>query len=229
MNRENHHKIFRAAWLRAAVLGANDGIVSTASLISGVAAAQSSHETILTSGLAGLIAGALAMGGGEYVSVCSQADTEKSDLQIEQDALNQYFNEELLELEQIYIDRGLSPDLAKEVANQLTKYDALDAHARDELGISSINRAQPIQAAIVSSISFASGGFLPLILTIAIPPNQVIPYVIGSSVIFLSILGLLSAWIGGAPFLPATARITILGTVAMALTTSAGTLFGIAP
>ncbi|UOF93955.1 MAG: VIT family protein [Bordetella sp.] len=226
---ENHHRIFRAGWLRAAVLGANDGIVSTASLITGVAGAQVSHEAVITSGLAGLVAGALSMAGGEYVSVCSQSDTEAADLKIERDSLNNNFDEELIELAQIYIDRGLSSDLAYKVANELTNHDALDAHARDELGISIYNRAQPIQAAVVSSTSFAIGGFLPLFIAWVSSINKIISFVMTSSVIFLAILGILSAWIGGAPILPATARITILGIIAMVVTTGVGFLFGIVP
>ncbi len=226
---EKHHRIFRAALLRASVLGANDGIVSTASLIAGVSAAQSNYDTIITSGLAGLIAGALAMGGGEYVSVCSQSDTENADLKIEKNALDKNSDEELLELIQIYIDRGLTVDLAREVAIQLTQHDALDAHARDELGISSFNRAEPIQAAVVSTFSFAAGGFFPLIVAMMVPYNQIIVSIIASSIAFLSILGIISAWIGGAPIFRATVRVTLLGAIAIAITTSAGLLFGTIP
>jgi vacuolar iron transporter family protein len=185
MPAKEHHRIFRSGWLRAAVLGANDGIVSTSSLITCVAAAQADHRAIVTSGLAGLVAGALSMAAGEYVSVCSQADTEMADLQLEQRSLRKNSAEELEELVQIYIKRGLSQDLARQVATQLTRHDALDAHARDELGISIYNCARPVQAAVTSAVSFAAGAALPLVVAISMPLSKLIPSVIASSVLWL--------------------------------------------
>ncbi|EFV86521.1 membrane protein, partial [Achromobacter xylosoxidans C54] len=169
MPSKEHHRIFRSNWLRAAVLGANDGIVSTASLITGVAAAQAAHEVVLTSGLAGLVAGALSMAAGEYVSVRSQSDIEAADLRMEQRSLKRNSGEELEELIEIYVERGLSRDLAEQVARQLTRHDALDAHARDELGISMHNRARPMQAAVASAASFAGGAALPLVVAALVP------------------------------------------------------------
>lgn len=226
MPAKEHHRIFRAGWLRAAVLGANDGIVSTASLITGVAAAQADHGAIVTSGLAGLVAGALSMAAGEYVSVRSQADTEKADLQLEQRSLRKNSAEELEELVQIYIERGLSQDLAQQVATQLTRHDALDAHARDELGISVHNRARPVQAAVTSAASFAAGAALPLVVAMSMPLSSLIPSVIASSVLWLGFLGAVAARTGGAPVWPATTRVAVLGAAAMALTAAVGALFG---
>lgn len=215
--------------MRAAVLGANDGIVSTASLITGVAAAQVDHGAIVTSGLAGLVAGALSMAAGEYVSVRSQADTEKADLQLEQRSLRKNSAEELEELAQIYIERGLSQDLAQQVATQLTRHDALDAHARDELGISVHNRARPVQAAVTSAASFAAGAALPLVVAMSMPLSNLIPSVIASSVLWLGFLGAVAARTGGAPVWPATTRVAVLGAAAMALTAGIGALFGATP
>lgn len=215
--------------MRAAVLGANDGIVSTASLITGVAAAQADHGAIVTSGLAGLVAGALSMAAGEYVSVRSQADTEKADLQLEQRSLRKNSAEELEELVQIYIERGLSQDLAQQVATQLTRHDALDAHARDELGISVHNRARPVQAAVTSAASFAAGAALPLVVAMSMPLSNLIPSVIASSVLWLGFLGAVAARTGGAPVWPATTRVAVLGAAAMALTAGIGALFGATP
>lgn len=172
MPSKEHHRIFRSNWLRAAVLGANDGIVSTASLITGVAAAQAAHEVVLTSGLAGLVAGALSMAAGEYVSVRSQSDIEAADLRMEQRSLKRNSGEELEELIEIYVERGLSRDLAEQVARQLTRHDALDAHARDELGISMHNRARPVQAAVASAASFAGGAALPLVVAALVPGRR---------------------------------------------------------
>ncbi|MFU2026805.1 VIT1/CCC1 transporter family protein, partial [Bordetella avium] len=194
-----HHRIFRANWLRAAVLGANDGIVSTASLITGVAAAQTTHEIVLTSGVAALVAGALSMAAGEYVSVHSQADIEAADLRIEQSALKTNSAQELQELTDIYTQRGVAPEIARTVAEQLTRHDALDAHARDELGISAYNRAQPVQAAVASAASFAGGAALPLAVAALTPITSLIPAVIVASVISLGILGAIAARAGGAP------------------------------
>jgi VIT1/CCC1 family predicted Fe2+/Mn2+ transporter len=226
MPSREHHRIFRSGWLRAAVLGANDGIVSTASLISGVAAAQGGHTAILTAGLSGLIAGALSMAAGEYVSVKSQSDVEFADLRLEQRSLNRNSADELLELTEIYVNRGLTPDLARQVASALTAHDALDAHARDELGISADTRAQPVQAAVASAVSFAAGAALPLVLAILLGSRWQLPGIIGGSVAGLAILGAVAAKAGGAPKLIAAVRVAILGAVAMAITAGAGALFG---
>jgi VIT1/CCC1 family predicted Fe2+/Mn2+ transporter len=223
-----HHRIFRSNWLRAAVLGANDGIVSTASLITGVAAAQATHGAILTSGVAGLVAGALSMAAGEYVSVRSQADIEAADLRLEQRSLKRNSSEELDELIGIYVARGLSRGLAEQVARQLTTHDALDAHARDELGISMHNRARPVQAAVASAASFAAGAALPLLVATLAPLPQLIGWVIGASVACLAGLGALAARAGGAPQGPAALRVTVLGALAMAATAAVGALFGVA-
>lgn len=228
MPAKEHHRIFRSNWLRAAVLGANDGIVSTASLITGVAAAQATHGAILTSGLAGLVAGALSMAAGEYVSVRSQADTEAADLRMEQRSLKGNSEEELAELIDIYVGRGLSRELASQVARQLTRHNALDAHARDELGISLHNRARPVQAALASAVSFAGGAALPLAVALMAPVPQLIAWVIGASVVCLAALGALAAGAGGAPKGPAALRVTVLGALAMAVTAGVGALFGVA-
>lgn len=226
MPAKEHHRIFRSGWLRAAVLGANDGIVSTASLITGVAAAQADHGAIVTAGLAGLVAGALSMAAGEYVSVRTQADTEAADLRMEQRSLKRNSADELTELIGIYEDRGLSRSLAEEVARALTRHDALDAHARDELGIVMHNRAQPVQAAWTSAASFAAGAGVPLAVAALSPVSSVIPMVIVGSVLCLAALGGLSAQAGGAPKLPAVLRVTVLGALAMALTAGVGAWFG---
>ncbi|AUL47314.1 hypothetical protein BBB39_10620 [Bordetella trematum] len=223
----SHHRIFRANWLRAAVLGANDGIVSTASLITGVAAAQSSPMVILTSGVAALVAGALSMAAGEYVSVHSQADIEAADLRMEQRSLKVNSASELQELTDIYTERGVEPALARQVAEQLTRHDALDAHARDELGISAYNRAQPVQAALASAASFAAGAALPLAVAVSVPVHGVIPWVIGASVTGLCILGAVAARTGGAPMGRAALRVGVLGALAMALTAGVGALFDV--
>ncbi|WP_241049552.1 VIT1/CCC1 transporter family protein [Achromobacter xylosoxidans] len=226
MPSKEHHRIFRSNWLRAAVLGANDGIVSTASLITGVAAAQASHEAVLTSGLAGLVAGALSMAAGEYVSVRSQSDIEAADLRLEQRSLKRNSSEELEELIEIYVERGLSRDLAEQVARQLTRHDALDAHARDELGISMHNRARPVQAAVASAASFGGGAALPLAVAALVPGAPLIGSVIAASVACLACLGALAAGAGGAPKGPAALRVTVLGALAMAVTAGVGALFG---
>jgi VIT1/CCC1 family predicted Fe2+/Mn2+ transporter len=228
MPAREHHRIFRAGWLRAAVLGANDGIVSTASLIAGVAAASAAHETVLTSGLAGLVAGSLSMAAGEYVSVRSQADTEAADLRLEQRSLTGNSAQELQELTDIYVDRGVAPELARQVAVQLTRHDALDAHARDELGISVHNRAQPVQAALASAVSFASGAALPLITAAITPVANMVAVVTASSVLWLAVLGAVAARTGGAPAVPAALRVMVLGGLAMLLTAGVGALFGVA-
>jgi VIT1/CCC1 family predicted Fe2+/Mn2+ transporter len=221
------HHTDRIGWLRAAVLGANDGIVSTASLILGVAGAHGSHNSILVAGVAGLAAGAMSMAAGEYVSVHSQADTEKADLAREREELKTDPAGELKELTGIYVERGLKPVLAKEVAEQLTEHNALAAHARDELGISDTIQARPIQAAVFSAISFAIGAALPLSVASALP-NTLIGGVSISSLFFLAALGAVSARLGGAPVLKSVARVTFWGAFAMAVTVGIGMLVGTA-
>ncbi|ARP81504.1 hypothetical protein CAL12_12260 [Bordetella genomosp. 8] len=224
-----HHRIHRTGWLRAAVLGANDGIVSTASLIAGVAAAQGSHGAILTAGLAGLVAGALSMAAGEYVSVKSQSDIESADLKLEQNALLRNSAVELQELTDIYVNRGVPPGLALQVARALTAHDALDAHARDELGISTNSRARPLQAAVASALSFATGAALPLVLAVLTPQAEWRLPVVGiGSVACLAALGAVAAWAGGAPKGKAVARVVLLGAAAIILTAGVGSLFGVA-
>ena len=226
-----HHEIHRAhrvGWLRAAVLGANDGIVSTASLIIGVAAASVTHDGILIAGVAGLVAGAMSMAAGEYVSVSSQADTEKADLELERLSLERNFEVERDELAEIYEGRGLDPALAIQVADQLMAHDALGAHARDEIGISEIANAQPIQAAFSSAGTFVVGAALPLMVAWAIPGPQLIFSVAASSLVFLALLGSLAARAGGAPIIVGAVRVTFWGALAMALTAAVGRLFGVA-
>lgn len=227
MPAREHHRIHRIGWLRAAVLGANDGIVSTASLIAGVAAANPSTSAIWIAGLAALVAGALSMAAGEYVSVHSQADTEAADLKIEMSSLDRNADQELQELTGIYIERGLAPELALQVATELTKHNALDAHARDELGISVDHRARPVQAAVTSALSFASGAVLPLAIAMLSPLSHLVLIVLIGSVICLGILGAVSAYTGGAPVMRAVVRVVILGAAAIALTAGIGSLFGV--
>ncbi|MDH4072336.1 MAG: VIT family protein [Gammaproteobacteria bacterium] len=225
-----HHEVHRAhrvGWLRAAVLGANDGIVSTASLIIGVAAASATQSSILIAGAAGLVAGAMSMAAGEYVSVSSQSDTEKADLELERRALEQDFESEIHELAEIYEGRGLEPTLAKQVAIQLMAHDALQAHARDEIGISETANAQPIQAAFSSAGTFVVGAALPLVVAWAIPRPQLILWVAASSLVFLALLGGLAARTGGAPILVGAIRVTFWGALAMSLTAAVGRLFGV--
>ena len=225
-----HHEVHRAhrvGWLRAAVLGANDGIVSTASLIIGVAAASATHDSILIAGVAGLVAGAMSMAAGEYVSVSSQSDTEKADLELERQSLEQNFEFERDELAEIYEGRGLDPALATQVADQLMAHDALGAHARDEIGISEIVNAQPVQAAFSSAGTFVVGAALPLVVAWAIPGSQLILAVAASSLVFLALLGGLAARAGGAPIIVGTIRVTFWGALAMALTAIVGRLFGV--
>jgi vacuolar iron transporter family protein len=220
------HRTDRIGWLRAAVLGANDGIVSTASLVLGVAAAHGAHAEILVAGVAGLVAGSMSMAAGEYVSVSSQADTERADLALERRELASDEPAERAELTAIYISRGLTPVLATQVAEQLMAHDALGAHARDELGFSETHRARPIQAAVASAASFAVGAALPLAVVLLAPGTALIPAVAGSALLFLILLGALAARVGGAPLLRATVRVAFWGALAMALTASVGTLFG---
>lgn len=214
-------------WLRAAVLGANDGIVSTASLIIGVAAAHTSKENILLAGVAGLVAGAMSMAAGEYVSVSSQSDTEKADLALEKESLANDFEFETHELATIYEGRGLEPDLARQVAEQLMAHDALGAHARDEIGISESVGARPVQAAFSSAGTFFVGAALPLLVAWAVPGQQLIAVVATSSLIFLALLGALAARTGGAPIAVGAIRVTFWGALAMALTAAVGRLFGV--
>ncbi|CAN5449632.1 VIT family protein [soil metagenome] len=222
------HLIERVGWLRAAVLGANDGIVSTASLIVGVAAAAQGRSEILVAGVAGLVAGAMSMAAGEYVSVSSQADTERADLAREQGELATQPDLELAELAAIYAGRGVEPGLAKEVARQLMAKDALGAHARDELGISEMTTARPVQAAFTSALTFSAGAALPLVMAIVTPLPALVPAVSGASIAFLALLGGVGARTGGAPIWTAVARVTFWGAMAMALTAGVGAIFGVA-
>lgn len=221
------HRGHHIGWLRAAVLGANDGIVSTAALILGVAAAASDTRAILIAGVAGMVAGAMSMAAGEYVSVSSQADTEKADLEREKWELASDPAHELAEMTAIYVGRGLSPELAGEVARQLMAHDALGAHARDELGITELSAARPVQAAWTSALSFSVGAALPLVVASLTPTEWVLWSVSISSLLSLAALGALSAQIGGASVRSATLRVAFWGAAAMALTTGVGSLFGI--
>lgn len=223
---ERHHRAERIAWLRAAVLGANDGIVSTASLVLGVAAADASHSSIMVAGVAGLIAGAMSMAAGEYVSVHSQADSEKSELDRERRELQTNHEAEHRELATIYMRRGLDPDLAHEVAKQLMEHDALGAHARDELGITERSMARPLQAAFASAASFAAGASLPLLVTVLAYGGALIPLVAATSLVFLAALGALAARVGGAPPGRAMLRVTFWGALSMVMTAVVGELFG---
>lgn len=222
----DRHFTRRVGWLRAAVLGANDGIVSTASLILGVAATQESKGAILIAGVAGLVAGAMSMAAGEYVSVQSQADSENADLERERTELRTDKEGELRELTQIYVDRGLDPALARQVAEQLMARDALGAHARDELGLSERTAARPLQAATASAASFAVGAVLPLAAVLLCPRPLELPVVGGGSLLFLAGLGALAARTGGAPMLRATLRVMFWGALAMGLTALVGRLVG---
>ncbi|HET9635881.1 MAG TPA: VIT family protein [Gemmatimonadaceae bacterium] len=226
LGQSERHRGERIGWLRAAVLGANDGIVSTASLVVGVAAAESSRSNVLVAGVAGLVAGAMSMAAGEYVSVSSQADTERADLDLEKHELATMPDAELHELQKIYIERGLDEATALEVAKQLTHHDALGAHARDELGFSEITSARPIQAAMASAVTFSVGAALPLVTAAVVPIGNAIVWVSVLSLVFLGALGAVSAWAGGASRWRATARVTFWGAVAMALTAIIGKLFG---
>lgn len=227
MTYHEHHRSHRSGWLRAAVLGANDGIVSTASLIIGVAAANASQQQILIAGLAGLVAGAMSMAAGEYVSVSSQADTEKADLLLEAQSLEENEELEREELAEIYRDRGLDAELAEQVASALMAHDALGAHARDEIGITETQAARPLQAAWSSATSFTVGAALPLAAAWLISGGQQIIVIAVASLIFLAILGAIAARAGGAPILIGTVRVTFWGALAMALTATVGRLFGV--
>jgi VIT1/CCC1 family predicted Fe2+/Mn2+ transporter len=224
MRHFEQHRSSRIGWLRAAVLGANDGIVSTASLIVGVAAAASSRQEILLAGVAGLVAGALSMAAGEYVSVSSQADTERADLELERRELANQPKVEEDELTAIYEERGLDPDLARTVARQLMAKDALGAHARDELGLTEVQAARPLQAALASAATFAVGAAVPILSILFIPPNVLVVSAI--SLICLTALGAIAARTGGAPMLIGAVRVAFWGALAMALTAGVGRLFG---
>ena len=226
MRHREIHNTGRIGWLRAAVLGANDGIVSTASLLIGVAAADADRGAILIAGLAGLVAGAMSMAAGEYVSVHSQADTEKADLEREKRELAVDVEGEIMELAGIYVKRGLKPELAREVALQLMQHDALGAHARDELGISEITTARPLQAAMFSAVSFGIGAALPLAAAMISPIALMIPIVAISSLVFLALLGTVAARAGGASLSTGALRVLFWGAAAMAVTAMVGRLFG---
>jgi VIT1/CCC1 family predicted Fe2+/Mn2+ transporter len=220
------HAVGRLGWLRAAVLGANDGILSTSSLIIGVATAHASHQSILIAGFAGLSAGAMSMAAGEYVSVSSQSDSEKADMSRERRELSEDSESELQELAGIYVQRGLNKALALEVAKQLMAHDAIGTHARDELGISETSAARPIQAALASAAAFSVGAALPLIMAFVTPEKSVALSVAVSSILFLALLGVIGAGMGGAGMLKAAARVTFWGAFAMAVTAGIGWLFG---
>jgi len=223
---QERHRIARIGWLRAAVLGANDGILSTASLVLGVATAHATHANVLIAGVAGLVAGTMSMAAGEYVSVHSQADTEHADLKRETTELKTDNQGEHKELAAIYVARGLDPSLARQVAQQLMAYDALGAHARDELGISKTVNARPVQAALASAGSFATGAAMPLLVTAIAPATTLIPLVAGTSLAFLALLGGLAARTGGARVTVGALRVTFWGALAMAVTAGVGWFFG---
>jgi len=227
MRHREHHRTHRTGWLRAAVLGANDGIVSTASLVLGVAAAGADTKAILVAGVAGLVAGSMSMAAGEYVSVSSQADTERADLARERQELLADPVQEHAELTGIYVKRGLDQALAAQVATQFMQHDALAAHGRDELGISDTLAAQPLQAAIASAGTFAVGAVLPLVMVFVLPPSLQTVGLAGSSLLFLALLGYIAARTGGAPPLASVLRVSFWGALAMALTAGVGMLFGV--
>jgi VIT1/CCC1 family predicted Fe2+/Mn2+ transporter len=220
------HKVDRIGWLRAAVLGANDGILSTASLVLGVATSHAAHSSVLVAGVAGLVAGAMSMAAGEYVSVHSQADTERADLELERKELKTDNKGEHRELAAIYEARGLDAKLAKQVAEQLMAKDALGAHARDELGLSKSMKARPLQAALSSAASFAVGASLPLLVTVFAPVSILILLIFGTALVFLALLGALAARTGGAGVMMGALRVTFWGALAMGVTAAVGALFG---
>ncbi|MGP9766608.1 VIT1/CCC1 transporter family protein [Halomonas sp. AOP13-D3-9] len=227
MIHSEHHRSHRNGWLRAAVLGANDGIVSTSSLILGVAAASTTQSDIMLAGIAGLVAGAMSMAAGEYVSVSSQADTENADLDIERKALMEHYELEQEELAAIYETRGVDPELARQVAVQLMTNDALGAHARDEIGITDTGQARPLQAALSSAATFTIGALLPLLIAWWAPSSLLTPLVALFSLLFLALLGATAARVGGAPMLKAAARVMFWGALAMVLTSAIGHVFGV--
>jgi VIT1/CCC1 family predicted Fe2+/Mn2+ transporter len=226
MRHRELHRTRHIGWLRAAVLGANDGLISTSSLVVGVAAAQTARDPIVITAVAGLVAGALSMAAGEYVSVSSQADTEGADLARERGELADAPDLERAELARIYVGRGLTPELAGQVADQLMAHDALGAHARDELGMSEATRARPIQAALASAAAFAAGAALPLLLVLFLPVAVFTPAIVGSSLVLLLALGAVAARLGGAPVVRGAARVAFWGAVAMGCTALVGRLFG---
>ena len=223
------HRADRIGWLRAAVMGANDGVVSTASLIVGVAASDAQHSAVLLAGIAGLVAGAMSMAAGEYVSVSSQADTERADLERERTELATQPAAELEELTGIYVSRGLEPALARQVAERLTAHDALGTHLRDELGLSEFTAARPVQAALASAATFAVGAALPLATVVFAPEGQLVPWVSVASLVLLAVLGALAGRAGGASPALGAVRVTFWGAAALALTAAAGSLFGATP
>lgn len=226
MKHPETHRTHRIGWLRAAVLGANDGIISTSSLVIGVAASNATGKSVLVAGVAGLVAGAMAMATGEYVSVSSQSDTENADLEREKVELKTSPQAEHRELAAIYVERGVTPELAEEVAKQLTTHGALAAHARDELGISEITNARPIQAALASAATFIVGAALPLIVVVITPRSKLAWTVSLTSLVFLATLGAIAAYVGGSGVFKSAARVTFWGALAMFLTAVVGTLFG---
>ncbi|MEF2148347.1 VIT family protein [Luteimonas sp. FXH3W] len=228
MRHSESHRVHRVGWLRAAVLGANDGIISTASLIVGVAAAGSSKQQVLVAGLAAGIAGAMSMAAGEYVSVSSQQDTQEADLARERHELATGPEAEHNELKMIYQSRGLTPELADEVARQLTEHDALAAHARDELGITDFSSANPLQAAFTSALTFAVGALLPLLIVLVAPAQQLVTAVVAAALVLLVALGAVGARAGGSSYLKSIVRVTVWGAFAMAATALVGNLFGVA-
>ena len=221
-----HHLVGRIGWMRAAVLGANDGIISTASLIVGVASAAATQSDVLIAGVAGLVAGAMSMAAGEYVSVSSQSDTEQADLSRERKELSESPESELDELAEIYVKRGVEQGLARQVAQQLMAKDDLAAHARDELGMSEITTARPVQAALTSAAMFSTGAAMPLLMVVLSPASALIPVVSAASLGFLALLGAIGARTGGANIVRATVRVTFWGALAMAITAGIGKLFG---
>lgn len=227
MRHSEWHRTHRTGWLRAVVLGANDGIVSTASLVLGVAAAGAATQSVLVAGVAGLVAGAMSMAAGEYVSVSSQADTERADLARERRELAELPEQEHEELVGIYVQRGLTRPLAEQVATQLSAHDALGAHARDELGISDTLAARPVQAALASAATFAAGAALPLLAVLVLPHKALLWGTATSSLVFLAVLGVLAARAGGAPAVPSLVRVVFWGALAMGLTAAVGALFGV--
>lgn len=226
MRHRERHRTAHIGWLRAAVLGANDGLISTASLVIGVASSGSARAAILIAGVAGVVAGAMSMAAGEYVSVSSQADVEGADLARERDELATQPEAELAELAHIYVERGLTPELARQVATQLTAHDALGAHARDELGLSEITAARPLQAALASAGSFAVGAALPVLIVAFAPTTSLTKLVIASTLVLLSLLGALAAKVGGAPTGRGALRVAFWGAIAMAASALVGKLFG---
>lgn len=228
MRHTERHKNHRIGWLRAAVMGANDGIVSTASLVLGVAAAGASSKSMLITGVAGLVAGAMSMAAGEYVSVSSQSDTENADLEKERIELATQPEHEHAELAAIYVGRGLTKSLAVDVATQLMAHDALGAHSRDELGISDLTTARPVQAALASAAMFSVGAAMPLLVVLLVPASFLMWAVAGSSLLFLAVLGALAGKTGGSSMWTAALRVTFWGALAMALTAGVGALFGVA-